>query len=304
MLSARYRLGLVLVVTSSLAWSTAGLFTRILPLDGMTMLAWRGFYGALGMLALGLLLEGRQLATGLKIFVRRDGWPAWLFAACTVAGMICYITSLRATTVAHVAVIYASVPFVAAVLGWIFLAERPSISAIAASLAALVGIAVMAGFGSEGALAGDLLAFGMTLTMALSIVLTRRFRAIPFLPAAVLSALVSGIVCWPFGNPMSVSSSQMATLAAFGIVNSAVGFGLFTIGARFLPAIETALIGALDAPLSPLWVFLAFNEVPGPSTIVGGLIVFVSVAIYLVIGATSKPPLIAEIASLTPEPLP
>jgi drug/metabolite transporter (DMT)-like permease len=285
MSSPRHRLGLVLVVTSAIAWSTAGLFTRILPLDGMTMLAWRGVWGALGMLALGLALEGRQLVTGLSVFARRDGWPAWLFAACTIGGMICYITSLRATTVAHVAVIYASVPFVAAVLGWVFLAERPSISAIAASLAALVGIAVMAGFGSEGALVGDLLAFGMTFTMALSMVLTRRFRDIPFLPAAVLSALASALICWPFGDPMSVTASQMTTLAAFGIVNSAVGFGLFTIGARFLPAIETALIGALDAPLSPLWVWIAFNEVPGASTIVGGLIVFVAVGVYLVVGA-------------------
>lgn len=37
-------------------------------------------------------------------------------------------------------------------------------------------------------------------------------------------------------------------LALFGIVNFAVALPLYTLGARHLPAIETALIGALDAP--------------------------------------------------------
>jgi drug/metabolite transporter (DMT)-like permease len=256
------------------------------------------------MAALGLMLEGRTFWSGFRVFFRRDGWPAWVFAACTVGGMICYISSLRATSVAHVAVIYASVPFVAAALGWIFIGERPSVSAILASLAALGGIAVMVGLGSKGALTGDLLAFGMTITMALSMVLTRRFPGIPFLVAATVATLISGIVTWPFGRPLDVTTDQFAVLAAFGIVNSSVGFGLFTLGARYLPAVETALIGALDAPLSPLWVLLAFSEIPGPATIVGGLIVFVAVAIYLVVGATSKPAFEAATEALTPEPLP
>lgn len=303
MTTATYRIGIILVATSSLAWSTAGLFTRAIPLDNMTMLAWRGIFGMVGMLALGLTLEGRQLLIGLKAFTRRDGWPAWVFAACTVGGMICFITSLRETSVAHVSVIYASVPFVAAALGWLFIGERPSMSAILASLAALVGIAVMVGFGSDGTIHGDLLAFGMTATMALTIVLTRRFHQIPFMAAATASALLSGLICWPFGHPLDVTMDQIGMLALFGIVNSAVGFGLFTLGARLLPAVETALIGSLDAPLAPLWVWLIFAEVPTIPTMVGGFIVFLAVAIYLIVGATSKP-LRAEIDALTPEMLP
>ncbi len=285
-----YRLGLVLVSASALAWSTAGLFTRALPLDSATMLVWRGVFGAVGLIVLGFGLEGRGLLRGFHQFAQLRHWPAWAFAATGVVGMICYVTSLRTTSVAHVAVIYASVPFVAAALGWIFIGERPSRSALAASLAALVGIAVMVGFGQEGALLGDVLAFGMTMTMATGMVMARRYQAIPFLPAACVSALVSGAICWPFGHPLDVTTAQLGLLVLFGIVNSAVGFGLFTLGVRLIPAVETALIGSLDAPLSPLWVWLAFGEVPGPSTLLGGLIVFVAVAVYLAIGASAKAP--------------
>jgi drug/metabolite transporter (DMT)-like permease len=107
------------------------------------------------------------------------------------------------------------------------------------------------------------------------------------MPAACLSALLSGLACWPVGDPLAVSGYELLMLALFGLVNSAVGLALFTLGARLLPAIETALIGSLDAPLAPLWVWLAFNETPNTSTIMGGAIVFIAVAAHLVAGASN-----------------
>ena len=277
-----YSLGLILVTTSAIAWSTAGLFTMLIPLDSWTMLAWRGIFGALGLAAVILAMDRRNALRGFRNLSR----PGWLFASLGALGMIFFITSLRHTTVAHVAVIYATVPFLAAALGWLVSREKPSASAVVASLVALVGVVVM-----EGSLLGDLLAFGMTIAMALIMLIARRFRDIPVMPAACLSALLSGLVCWPLGDPLVVSGHEFLMLALFGLVNSAVGLSLFTLGARLLPAIETALIGSLDAPLAPLWVWLVFNQTPGQSTIEGGAIVFIAVATHLMAGATktSKP---------------
>ncbi len=165
-------------------------------------------------------------------------------------------------------------------LGWAVLRERPTGAAILASLAALVGVVIMVGLGREGSLFGDLLAFGMTICMACMMILARGHHDIPTMPAACLSALVSGLVAWPLGHPIAVSAGDLALLALFGLVNSALGLALFTLGARWLPPIETALIGALDAPLAPLWVWLAFGETPGSTTIVGGLVVFTTVAVH------------------------
>lgn len=119
-------------------------------------------------------------------------------------------------------------------------------------------------------------------------VIARRYRNIPIMPAACLSALLSGLVCWPLGDPLAITSHELLILVLFGIVNSAVGLALFTLGARHLPAIETALIGSLDAPLAPLWVWLAFNETPGASTIMGALIVFAAVCVHLIAGTLRR----------------
>lgn len=271
----QYRLGLLLVTASAIAWSTAGFFTRLVPLDSATLLFWRGIFATLGLLA--FMLATNRGETWRQF--RDLGWGGWAFALISGLGMVLYITSLTLTTVAHNAIIYGTVPFIAAGLGWLVLREAPSMTAAIASLVALAGVAVMVGLGApaggaEGSLLGDILAFGMTLAMAAMMVISRRCRTIPILAAACLSALLSALACWPFAAAAALSGEQMLFLALFGLVNSALGIALFTLGSRLLPPVETALIGSLDAPLAPIWVWLAFGETPGHNTVLGGLLVF------------------------------
>ncbi|CAN5461898.1 EamA family transporter [soil metagenome] len=280
-----YRLGLIFVTASAIAWSTAGLYTRIIALDAWTMLVWRGLFGAAGLLLIILAMEGRA---SLAAF-RAMGQAGWLFAFVSAAGMVLFITSLRHTTVAHVAVIYAAVPFMAAALGWLAMRERPGTRALLASLAAFAGVAVMVGFGREGGLAGDVMAAGMTLLMAAMMVIARRQGDIPVMPAACLSGLISALAALPFAHPLAVSGGDVIPLILFGLVNAAAGLALFTLGARRLPAIETALIGSLDAPLAPLWVWLAFSETPSSATLAGGLIVFAAVGLHIAAASFSMP---------------
>lgn len=275
-----YRLGLVFVTVSAVAWSTAGLFTRMVDVDTATMLAWRGLFGAAGIALVVIALKRRRAWRG----VARMGWPGWIFALVSALAMVLFVSALRNTTVAHVAVIYATAPFLAAGLSWIALRERPRRSAVIASLVALVGVSIIVGLGVEGSLFGDLLALGMTLGMAVMMIIARKYPDIPIMPAAGLSALISGLACWPLGAPLAVTAGELGILALFGIVNSAVGLAFFTLGARLLPAIETALIGALDAPLAPLWVWLTFGETPSTATLTGGAIVFAAVAAHMTTG--------------------
>lgn len=280
---ARYRLGLLLVTASAVAWSTAGFFTRLIHLDSWTMLVWRGLFGGSGILVFIVL---RERGGTLRSFVRM-GWQGWSFTLISVIGMLCFITSLGRTTVAHVAIIYATVPFIAAGLAWLVMRERPSLSAVVAGCGALAGVGVMAGFSSEGSMSGDLLAFAMTLAMAGMMVIARRFQGIAVMQAACLSSLLSALASVPFASHLLVSGPNLVDLAAFGLVNSAVGIVLFALGSRLLPAVETGLIGSLDAPLAPIWVWLAFGETPTTATLVGGLIVFGAVFAHVLASAGS-----------------
>ena len=136
-----YRLGVVLVMAATLAWSTAGLFTRQIEVETGAILVWRGIFGAVGIFAVSIALQGRQAWSEYRWL----GFGGWGFAVISALGMLCFITGLRLTTVAHVAIIYATVPLVAAAMGWMFLRERMSRSALMAILIAVAGVSVMMG---------------------------------------------------------------------------------------------------------------------------------------------------------------
>jgi drug/metabolite transporter (DMT)-like permease len=279
-----YRLGLFLVTASALVWSTAGLFTRIIQTDTPTMLLWRGLFGSMGFFAYMVFEEGAGVFGRLA---RMDRW-GYLYAAVGAVAMQMYIASFRLTSVAHVAVIYAVIPFVAGGLGWFVMREKPTRTALASSFVALIGVAVMVGFGrGEGHISGDLLAFGMTFGMAVLMVLARKHAQIDLLAAACVSTFFSAMISFPFAGQVP-PISELFIIAAFGILSMAVGFILFAYGSRLLPPTETALIGALDAPLAPVWVWLFFAETPQNATLIGGGIVFAAVMAHFALQTRSS----------------
>jgi drug/metabolite transporter (DMT)-like permease len=267
------RLGLAMVFASTLTWSTAGLFIRAADTDLATIIFWRGIFGVLGM---GVVLLAFQGWAGLGSF-KRLGKAGWAYVLISVLTLPAYLASLHLTSIAHVAIIYATVPLMTACLAWVVLREAAPRSAIIASTIALLGAVIMVGFSTDGTLLGDALALAMTVGMAILVVLARRNPEIPALAAGMLATFLTVLAAAPFVASAMPPADTIVILAIFGLSNSLLGFALFILGSRRIPAVETALIGALEAPIAPIWVWLMFGETPGPATLLGGLIVFSAV---------------------------
>ncbi len=272
-----HRQGLCLVTAAVVAWSSAGLFTRLIGLDAATILFWRGLFGAVGTAALILPLQGKAGFAGF----RQLGAGGLGYAVLTATSMLFFISALRATTVAHVAILTATVPLIAAALGWLLLGIRPGRSAILASLAALAGVVAMVGGGGQGGLAGDLMTLAMALCMAGMILVARSAPDLPALPVTAIAAALSALAALPFATIAGLSAGQIGLLALFALINQVMGFGLFALGSRLLPPTETALLTTLEAPLAPLWVWLALSETPDRATLTGGALVFGAVLAHL-----------------------
>ena len=82
----------------------------------------------------------------------------------------------------------------------------------------------------------------------------------------------------PFADPARIGGGDVAWLASLGIGQIGLGFALFTVGARLIPAAQASLITLLEVVLGPLWVWLALDE-PGTLTLVGGAIVILAIVI-------------------------
>jgi drug/metabolite transporter (DMT)-like permease len=274
------RLGIALVLAAAVAWSTAAFFTRLLPFDSWTILFWRGLFGG-GLIAVVLVLtQGR---TGLKDLVGM-GRSGWLIASLSTLGMVCFIPSLQLTSVSNVAIIIATGPFVAAAFAWIWLREAARWQTMLASVVALCGVAIIVGnIRASSDILGIALACLMTVAIAAMTVTIRRHKNTPMVAAAALSNFLGSIVSIPFAHGItSVTEADLVIFAMFGFFQVALGLSLFMLGSRLLPSGQATLIGTLETPLMPFWIWLAFQEVPAPRALIGGALVMGAVVADIV----------------------
>jgi len=274
----QHLLGIVLTTASAIAYSTSGFFTRLIHLDAWTILFWRGIFAGL---FIGAFIVWQHRRSTLAA-VRAIGGPGLVVASLSTFATIMVINAFRRTSVADVTIITATAPFMTAVLGWLWIRERENWTTLLASIVALVGAIVMVrGAVTEGHLIGDLLAFGMTLCMAVMMLIIRKHRATPMLPAACLSAFLCSLVVWPVASPGVAGPTDIAYLALFGTTQFGLGLLLLTLGTRLVSATESALMGAAESPLGPAWVWLAFGEIPSLTTWVGGMIIMGAVLAHI-----------------------
>lgn len=266
--------GVILVLLSALAFSTAGLFTRLIEVDVWTMLFWRGLFGGSFIAAYVVWRDGAAAAAA----VRRIGVPGLVAAGCSTAATICFVNALRETTVADVLVINATAPFMTAAMAWAWSGARERRSTLLASGVALLGVVVtvVPALGS-GRLLGDFLALLMTVLISAMMVVIRHHRDVCMLPAAALSAFLCAVVVWPLAEPDSAMGWNFVNLVLFGTTQFGLGLLLLTLGTRLVSATRSALIGALETPLAPTIVWLALGEVPPLMTCLGGAVVLAAV---------------------------
>jgi len=268
--SARRR-GLILVLTATVLWSLAGLFARVLAhLDVWTVLAWRALLGSASIATVGLIEWRRGRLDNPFGF----GPLSPVVALLAMIAISAYTAAVMTTTIADVMVIYATLPFVAAAIGWLVNREPVAPRTLVAAVAALAGIVVIfdSGLGS-GRLPGQGLSALMTLAFAGMVVLQRRQPEASMIAVNALGALGSGIFGLMNSPHPPLGAYDLGVLFLFGLTTIGLAFVLFMEGAKLIPSAEAGLISLLDVVLGPVWVFLAFGENPGLATLLGGAIV-------------------------------
>ena len=271
----RHAQGILFVAISAVAYSSAGFFTRLIPLDPWTILYWRGVSAGLFIL---VVIVVQERGNTMKA-IRAIGWPGVIAALCSTFATFLFINALRRTSVADVVIIFAAAPFMTAGLGWLWFRMRESWATLMASFVALLGIIVMMGGAAhDGRLFGDLLACGMALCMSVMMLIVRRHRDTPMVPAACLSAFLCPLLVWPVAAPLQVGGMDALWLLLFGTMQFGLGLVFLTLGGRLISATEAALINTLETPLAVVWVWVAFSEIPTMASAVGGAIVMLAVA--------------------------
>ncbi len=278
-----YLQGVLYLVLSAVAFSSAGLFVRMIGRDAATLLFWRGLFTIIAVAGF-LIWRNGAIETGRQF--RDMGRPGLYVALCQAASMACFISSLQFTTVANNSIIFGTGPFMTAGLAWLLIRERPSVETITLSLVALAGALLVVGSSvmvSWDSLAGDALAVLMTLMFAIKTVLVRQQRGRSMIPAGCVGALFGSIGAAPFVQDWSIQLRELGLFALFGFTQQGAGLILSTLGTARVPAAHAALVLSLDLPMSPSWVWLVLGERPTAMGLAGGLVVLAAILLHIVI---------------------
>ncbi len=265
--------GVVLVSASAAVFGLAGVLTKSISADPLTVNCWRG-------------LVGGALVTAYVVWRRRAehtpqplrlGWPGWLIAVVGAAASVAFISAFKNTYVANVAIIYAIAPFIAAFLAWLIIGERARSLTMRAATLSLGGVAIMvlSGIGT-GRPFGDGLALMMTCGSALYMVLIRKFRDTPVVWAGAVSSFLLFGLGWLVSDPLAITARDGVLLVAFG-ASFALAQVMWTEGARLIPAAEAGLLGSAEVPFGIFFAWLFLDEIPPEASLIGGAIVLTAV---------------------------
>lgn len=280
--SPSYGSGVLLVLAGTIAFSSAGLFVRVLGKDAATTLFWRGIFTALIVLAYVAWREGPRTLAAFRA-IGRAGVAISLLNAVSMG---CFIASLQYTTVANNSIIFGTSPFVTAAVAWLLIRERPSRATLLFSGLALAGAVIVVGSSfqlSLSGLFGDALAVLMTLAFAVKTVLVRKHATVSMVPTGCLGAAIGSIGAVPFVSEWVLTQGELLTFALFGFTQQGIGLILTTIGIARLPSAHAALLMSLDVPLSPSWVWLAVGERPATLALIGGAVVLAAVIGHILV---------------------
>ncbi len=261
------------MVASGLGFGMSGVFTRSIEGGAWEIASWRGLTATPVIVA---YVWWRRRRDPDQVRVRLDpvsAAQALVLLALNAAAMVLLVTALQKTAVANVSVIMATIPFMAAGLGWLILREGLRRSTVIAAVVSFGGVILtVAGSLGAGNLKGDLLAVALSLTLASLIVLIRRFRGTDALLAQAGSGVALFAVALAVADPFGMDASEMPLTVAFGLV-FAVSLVLWTEGVRRIRAAEAALLATTETPCSILAAWIVVNEAPPLATVIGGLLI-------------------------------
>ena len=209
--------------------------------------------------------------------------------------MITFIWSITNTSAAITLLCLASMPFITALLGFLFLKETISINVWVAIGIATLGIIIMA-FGNheKNTLIGFILGIVSAVGFSVFSVSLRWRKETPKFTTVALS----GFICFAVAsiiiltNDMNfLSTSYNGTLFSLHGVLVCMGLILYSIGSKAIPAAELTLLSLTEVIGGIFWVWLplfGINEVPSSNTIVGGFFLFLSLFYYSLIMRWNK----------------
>ena len=278
--------GLMLALAGALLLTPDTLLMRLSGLDGGAMLAWRACLAGLVFLSIGLIARFREEKENRA---RVASFGFWSLVICQIGNASFFAFGIALAPVAVVLLAVATVPVIAALLGYFLLGELADRRVWATIVLVFSGILMsVAGDIERGmnidfeTLLGACCGLAVAVSLAFNFVIIRKNKTVPFELAIGLGALIAGCTAfylWPAA--WQVRGASLIYISVTGLIILPVSFFLLSKASRLTSAANVSMIMLLETVLGPLWVWLGIKETPSLLTLLGGVLVVGALGFFL-----------------------
>ena len=278
--------GLMLALAGALLLTPDTLLMRLSGLDGGAMLAWRACLAGLVFLSIGLIARFKE-EKGNRARVSSFGF--WSLVICQIGNASFFAFGIALAPVAVVLLAVATVPVIAALLGYFLLGELADRRVWATIVLVFSGILMsVAGDIERGmnidfeTLLGACCGLAVAISLAFNFVIIRKNKTVPFELAIGLGALIAGCTAfylWPAA--WQVRGASLIYISVTGLIILPVSFFLLSKASRLTSAANVSMIMLLETVLGPLWVWCGIKETPNSLTLLGGVLVVGALGFFL-----------------------
>ena len=269
--------GSLLAFTAVVFITPDSLFIRLSNIETWGLLFYRGAIPFVTVL-LGLLMVYK---TNFFKLLFSMGRPGIFYAVTFSITNITFLISIQNTNVANTLIMIAMAPMLSAVLGAIFLKENPDKKTwIAILITFLAAIYIFYDSIQLGNILGDIFGFVTALGLAIGAVIIRSAKEKNLVPSAMIGKLLVAVFALFFVKDLELINTDIFIVPLMCILCVAIPFVLVTIAPRFITAAEVNLFFLLETIFGPIWVWLVIKEQPSLETIIGGIIIILTLAIH------------------------
>ena len=253
------------------------LFIRLSNIDTWGLLFYRG---AIPFITVFIALLIVYKANFFKLLFSM-GRPGIVYAITFSITNVTFLISIQNTNVANTLIMIAMAPMLSAVLGAIFLKENPDKKTwIAILITFLAAIYIFYDSIQLGNILGDIFGFVTALGLAIGAVIIRSAKEKNLVPSAMIGKLLVAVFALFFVKDLELINTDIFIVPLMCILCVAIPFVLVTIAPRFITAAEVNLFFLLETIFGPIWVWLVIKEQPSLETIIGGIVIILTLAIH------------------------
>ena len=271
----RQRTAILQMIICAALWSIAGVLIKFIDCNPFVIAGFRSLISAVTVFVFMRIIK-------LKFVFNKKVFLTAVFMCLT---FLAFVTANKLTTSANAIVLQFTAPVFVLIISACFLKQKLKKADVLVTLITLLGIALF--FIDEidsGKALGNIVGVLSGLFMGTMFICVGTVNMQEKMNGTLFAHIFTAVIGIPFifFTENTVNLTAVSNLLLLGVVQLGIPYILLCYASVQLKPITISLLSVLEPLLNPVWVALFYKEIPGVISLVGAVIIIVTITIWCV----------------------